>query len=484
MVNLKHMIDQEVCFVHGELLDTEGGYEKSTSAVVAISDRYREGELVDMMSDVTVGTHYGLALPPGVYQLLALDDKNGDGFYDSNEIIGNRVMTVEEEVGTNKVKGNIDIELGPPQRLERPLKIAVKTPSDVAQSLFYPAGTIRSLDDPLFDPEMATLGMYNPAAFIEKANTMFYALEEDFTHKIPVIFVHGINGSARDFESIVSRLDRTRFKPWFFHYPSGGDLSQLAQLFYNIFFSGKLVGRNEYVPTIVVAHSMGGIVVREAINLMDSESAGAITFISMASPFGGHPAAAKAERSPLLVLPSWRDLDPDSRFIQNLFRREAPSMVEHHLLSAFGNTKSVKFGENSDGVVPLSSQLHEPAQRQAFKQLSINTSHTGILIDESTVEYIMELISQVKADLPSEHMFYCLQGGFNLVPDEGYSPKQRYLIRSYGKYLRALALGEIEPLDEAQRKYLRAVIESAKPRNYAEKGWVKFIADHPSWREM
>jgi len=67
---------------------------------------------------------------------------------------------------------------------------------ETKQSLYYPAGTIRSLDDPIFDEKISTLGMYDPASFLEYAPTMFYALEEDVVHKIPVVFVHGIGGSS------------------------------------------------------------------------------------------------------------------------------------------------------------------------------------------------------------------------------------------------------------------------------------------------
>ena len=87
------------------------------------------------------------------------------------------------------------------------------------------------LDDPIFDSSFSTLGMYDPASFLEQAPTAFYALEEDLGYKIPVVFVHGIAGSAREFENFVEHLDRVRYKPWFFHYPAGGDLDQLAELF-------------------------------------------------------------------------------------------------------------------------------------------------------------------------------------------------------------------------------------------------------------
>lgn len=58
---------------------------------------------------------------------------------------------------------------------------------------------------------------------------MFYALEEDIGYKIPVIFVHGINGSPREFAEIVKYLDRRLYRPWFFYYPSGNDLGQLSE---------------------------------------------------------------------------------------------------------------------------------------------------------------------------------------------------------------------------------------------------------------
>jgi pimeloyl-ACP methyl ester carboxylesterase len=113
--------------------------------------------------------------------------------------------------------------------------------------------------------------MYDPASFFEQAPTTFYALEEDLGYKIPVVFVHGIAGSAREFEFFIGRLDRLRYKPWFFHYPSGGDLGRLAELFYQIFLSGE-VYQSDGMPMIIVAHSMGGLVVREAINKYEGKA--------------------------------------------------------------------------------------------------------------------------------------------------------------------------------------------------------------------
>ncbi len=44
----------------------------------------------------------------------------------------------------------------------------------------------------------------------------------------------------------------------------------------------------------------------------------------MSTPFGGYPSAAAGEKNSLLVLPSWRDLNPAGAFIKNLYRKPLP----------------------------------------------------------------------------------------------------------------------------------------------------------------
>jgi len=43
-----------------------------------------------------------------------------------------------------------------------------------------------------------------------------------------VLFVHGINGTPRDFKAIIQGLDRKSFQPWVLDYPSGLDLRALG----------------------------------------------------------------------------------------------------------------------------------------------------------------------------------------------------------------------------------------------------------------
>jgi pimeloyl-ACP methyl ester carboxylesterase len=162
------------------------------------------------------------------------------------------------------------------------------------------------------------------------------------------------------------------------------------------------------MPMIIVAHSMGGLIVREALNKYDERLAEnkVELFVSIATPFGGHPAAASGEKHGLIVLPAWRDVNPESRFIGELYRKPLPRSLNHQLIYAYQNPDILKISENSDGVVPLSSQLHPIAQKQSQGQFGFNNSHTSIHEDEEMIAYALNRIDEVKNFFPEEHLRY------------------------------------------------------------------------------
>ena len=483
--NLKHMIDRQTFVVYGRILDEADMYSGLTYVVVAFSNRYTNNELVDSNRVARVNTHYGLNLPEGLYELLALADLDRNGVVDQTEVVGRRQIKLSVETYPQLVAGNVDIPLSKQSSADWTINIPLPKIAQSRESLFYPKGTIRSLSDPLFDADIAALGMYEPAAFLEIAPTMFYALDED-SFRAPVIFVHGIGGSAREFAAIVARLDRQLYKPWFFYYPSGSDLDQLAEIFYNIFLSGKAVPASR-TPMFVVAHSMGGLVVREALNkYRGTENENRVDmFISIATPFGGHPGAAIGETRGPLVLPSWRDLNPEGPFIKRLYRKPLPSHVSHHLLYAYGNPETLKFGENSDGVVPLFSQLHPIAQRQATEQFGLNTSHTGVLKDEDAIRHIVQSIDGVRSDdYPKSHINALIAGGFDVDLDATYTDREKYFIRTMGKYMSLLANGTLGTLeDPVLEHFVQVALGRAKARTDAETAWIKFSRDYPQYAE-
>jgi pimeloyl-ACP methyl ester carboxylesterase len=479
-LNLKHMIDRETYFVIGQTIDKNARYTNVSFAVAAYSSKYKANERVDTMYFTEAGTHFGLNLPAGDYQLLVFADSDKNEIFDQTEVIGQKAISLNPVSSPNKVLDRIDLQLNSPRQVDWAEAFVNPKLAEPKKSLFFPGGTIRSLDDPLFSENMATLGMYDPASFLEKGPTMFYALEEDLDYKIPVVFVHGIGGSVTNFEPIVKRLDRERYKPWFFYYPSGGDLDQLAELFHRIFLSGKVIKLGG-MPMIIVAHSMGGLVVREALNKYENDQTenkiGLV--VTIATPFGGHPSAALGEKHGLMVLPSWRDLNPQNRFIKDLFRKPLPESVEYQLLYAYDNPATLKISKNSDGVVPLASQLRLEAQRQATGQLGFESSHAGILKNEEMIDYLFARMDTVNNFYPEAHLKVLRQGGYKVKLPDDYSPVVQYVIHSTGKYWMAVSNGVLKPFFPEQERFVRIVKGEEAPKRQLVKDWLRFLKEYP-----
>jgi pimeloyl-ACP methyl ester carboxylesterase len=473
----KHMLGRETYFVFGQIAHA-GATE--TLAVVALSDRWRTNEVVDVNRFSRGDSFYGLNLPAGDYRLVVVHDADGDGSYDQREVLGGRRVEVGPATAPDFVLGDCDIDLGRRAVLgETRFRIAAPRAEPLAESVVYPRGTIRRLDDPIFAPQMATLGLYEPRAFLERAPMMFYALEEDVGYKIPVVFVHGIDGSPRDFAALVDHLDRTRYRPWFFYYPSGQDLGQLGEMFYRLFLSGKVIPLEE-MPLVVVAHSMGGVVVREAMNRCTGRKGETrvAQLVTLASPLGGHPAAHHARRAPV-VIPSWRDLDPASRFIRDLHRRPLPAETEYHLFYTLGEKPGAEGVSGDDGVVPLESQLTDASRREAAELVGVAASHVGILHDGAMRTRLDALLARVKSPFPEDHLRELRRGGYAVTPGADYTPLEAHLVRTIGHYMDALVEGRLQPIHPVQVEFIAAARGERPAKNPAEKAWQKLNRDQP-----
>ena len=158
-------------------------------------------------------------------------------------------------------------------------------------------GAIADLDDPRFGMENGKLGYFDIYTFLWKVGPGIYFLEPYDPDKIPVLFVHGALGYPQSFGAIVESLDRTRFQPWFFYYPSGADLDRISD-----FLSqqrGTAAATTRFRQLVVVAHSMGGLVSRSFI-LEHHEQARedpVRLFVSISTPWSGVASAARASNS-------------------------------------------------------------------------------------------------------------------------------------------------------------------------------------------
>ncbi len=474
----KHLIDSPSYFVFGKVNGPRPG-SSSSLAVLAVSDRYSRSEIVDINHLAAIDTYYGLNLPPGQYRLLVVCDLDGDGYYVPSEIIASRELSLPESAGAETVVGDIDLLLDPAATHSVPFAdfhVPAKPPAHLQESALYPRGTIRSLDDEIFSPDLGTLGMYEPAAFLERAPMMFYALEEDVAYKIPVILVHGITGSPRDFKELIERLDRKLYRPWFFYYPGGTNLAQLSEFFYRIFLSGKVIAL-QGMPIVIVAHSMGGLVVRDALNRYDGggNEPPSVRFITLASPMGGMASAAAAATAPMTV-PSWRDLAPGSDFLNRLHRKPLRN-VEYDLIYAYGRSPTATSRAGYDGVVPLTSQLDRAARREASHVVGIAATHMGILSDPDAMSSLLKAIESVRPPFSDEQLAELLKGGFPVAHSERFTRIEQHIIESEGYFLQALAAGTLSPSNPLQAHFVEVLAGRQSPMNEAETAWLKFSSD-------
>src|SRR5262249_42283658 len=140
-----------------------------------------------------------------------------------------------------------------------------------------------------------------------------------------------------EFAYLVEGLDRTHYQPWFFFYPSGLPLEQTAAvLAQELEIAAEDVGLRRVA---IVAHSMGGLVAHAALTRLcrDGVPDWMALYVSIATPYDGHPAAARGVERLTEVVPSWRDVATGSRFLQDVQATPLPDELPFYLVFAYDN---------------------------------------------------------------------------------------------------------------------------------------------------
>jgi pimeloyl-ACP methyl ester carboxylesterase len=204
-----------------------------------------------------------------------------------------------------------------------------------------------------------------------------------------------MGGTPLDFEFLIGQLDRKRFQAWVMQYPSALRLETVAD--YLMLSLQDLRDGLGLDQVVVVAHSMGGLVSRAALNdLADTDDSDLVPlFVTISTPWSGHAAAASGvERSPV-VLPVWRDMKPGSAFLQTLLVTPLPEGMEFQLFFGFEGNRSFRSrGGANDGVVTLASQLAPEAQQQARRLQGFPANHTEILRRDEVADALNALLVQ------------------------------------------------------------------------------------------
>ena len=332
--------------------------------------------------------------PPGDYYLFAFEDANEDIAFQHEERIGwyGDPTILEAQPGVN-FEG-LRIVLRQPEEAQRelPQLYADTAPSTPLKVDNRHLGRIEPLDSPRFAPEAGELGMWEPMKFMEQYGAGLFFLEPHDPARIPVVFVHGMGGTPRNFRFYIDNLDRTRFQPLVLHYPSAMRLPLMADGLAN--YLRELQVRYRYNDLIIVAHSMGGLVARGAINRLTGEGETLVSqFVSISSPWNGHPGAATGVEHSPAIIPCWYDMAPGSPYLQSLQKTRLPAGTRYFLLFSHRGGAAMLADGNSDGTLPLTSMLDPGMQESAEKVIGFDESHTSILNSPEVSRRLNEILA-------------------------------------------------------------------------------------------
>jgi len=340
--------------------------------------------------------HYAFLVPEGIYFLAAFKDANQNFTYDEGEYFGYAnqsqpvVIDARQMAALNK-KGFIDeIYLTEQSGYRSDLATYVDISILPGQSILK-VGVVTDLDDPIFVQENGYLGYWKPMTFLRDIGVGVYFLQEYDTRKIPVLFVHGANGTPIGWQPLVEQLDRERYQPWFYYYPSGFRIDAIAEALNNITLS--LDENYRFKKLVVVAHSMGGLVSRDFIlkSALKDKHYKIDKFISISTPWGGVNTAAMGVKQSPVVVPNWIDLDPNSEFIQAIYTNPLPEYIDFYLLFGVRGECSIMMA-NNDGTIEIASEIDYRAQRDAQRIFAYDEDHDSILKSPDVLERFRELL--------------------------------------------------------------------------------------------
>ena len=367
--------------------------------LVAVSSKYQQNEKVDLVQLQVASDSYMAFLPPGNYDLYVFADLDGDGDFDSEELVGRASAVIAAGHPRNDA-----IVQGPAIVIDRehPQEAAFRVNEKVRPTSYV----YTSLDDEFFDTAYGTTGLFNPASFIAHTQGFLFSLEKYDDAKTTVLFIHGISGTPRDWKFIAEGLDRSRFQPFFFYYPSGLPLDKLGTLLSQIISTIDRHSITSRRKIVLAAHSMGGLVALSAINKLaaDGFPASLKLYCSFSTPYAGDEEARRGVETAPLVVPVWRDIAARSEFLQDLVKNPFPKQLPFYLYFSYKDTSRFKLGETSDGAVTLRSQLVPSLQSAARGVLGFNETHMGILNSEAARESFLRLLDMVTPRGSNLHM--------------------------------------------------------------------------------
>ena len=371
----------------------------SQSIIVALQNA-ESGKVEDAYAQPYEGYFLFMA-PPGRYRVAAFIDRNDDFTHQAESEEAAQSALLELKAGDFIKYQNLLLKAGA-KAIPGALKEIVIGGDTGDEFANFSIGNVVSLDDSRFSQTNASTGLWRPMTFLREQRPGIYFLEPYAAEKIPVLFIHGINGSPADFRQMVKALDRERYQPWFVYYSSGLQLKVTAA--YIMRWLNTLRAEYGFSEIAVVAHSMGGLVAKSTLHFLRQQSSHPelatrpLAFVSFATPWNGHPSAQLGVDYSPVVLAAWRDISPQSEFMTWLHEQPMPKGMRYTLVFAYKG--GFGKGLSGDGTVPLASQLWDGMQFRSQSLIGIDTDHDGILTHPASLEILKHALDGVQVGSP------------------------------------------------------------------------------------
>lgn len=332
---------------------------------------------------------YELMVRQGAYYVFAFWDKNSNLTYDAGEPAGQYGDPTPVDVPAVGVVFDIDVAI--PEKSEGiGLPLGFRIAKATRQNLkSRQAGAIVDLDDERFSQKNGIKGFWEPFTFYRELGGNVYFLEKYDPEKIPILFIHGACGTPKGWQYFVDHIDRTRYQPWFYYYPTGVRMDSMSYLL--LWKLTNLYTKYQFREIYITAHSMGGLIARSFIVNYNHQFPFVTLFISLATPWGGDKMAEYGVQQSPAVIPSWFDMQPEGDFIKSLYRKKMPESVSFYMFSGYKGSRN-PFRSNNDGTIILSSIMDSRAQSEAKMNYVFNEDHASIAYSE-------EVLSQYNAIL-------------------------------------------------------------------------------------
>ncbi len=367
---------------------------QETGQLYTLLLKYSEG-MPTIVNKIRVDNdgRYRFYAESGVYAVGAFLDVNGDGQYQNSEPANYlkfpdaSPILYKLDSKTFQKLPDLVVETAINRRSKEKLKLKL---SNSINNI----GKVTGLDNPLFTPKNAKMGLWRPLEFLDQYGAGMYLLQPYQQDKTPVLYIHGMTGSPTEFSHLIDSLDRERFQPWIINYPSGVPLEILSD--YVLYGLNQLHANYGFNEVYIIAHSMGGLMVRSFVGKHQQTerpyNLGMVMTIN--SPMLGLPSAAKGVKTSPIVLPVWRDVATDSDYIRSVHGWIWPDSIPYHLVFSY------KDGKDGDGVVPMGSQLSRSLQREATGIHGFNEDHVSVLKSNEFIDLLGQIMRQPSAQKP------------------------------------------------------------------------------------